>query len=232
MTTFHVTGNQSNNTALNMTTNNASKTIDVTAASLNTVMNLSFRYGDDATINVASHANWTGGFIEGPGDNVRVNGPGNFYNTNSNVNGTAIINTNVSGGGFFNVFEIHSSGKLEFGGAVGAGQTVSVSGYQTYGGEFGVLQIDDPNYFAQTNLGFGEIILKGVKASGYSYHNDMLNLTPYPNGQVIGSIKLTLGVVDNYGPQNFGVSQVGGNVVIHADGLSYKAGGTLLPVHA
>jgi hypothetical protein len=31
MTTFHVTGNQSNNTALNMTTNNASKTIDVTA---------------------------------------------------------------------------------------------------------------------------------------------------------------------------------------------------------
>jgi hypothetical protein len=30
---------------------------------------------------------------------------------------------------------------------------------------------------------------------------------------------------------NFCVSQVGGSVVVHADGTSYHDGGTLLPVH-
>ena len=43
-----------------------------------------------------------------------------------------------------------------------------------------------------------------------------------------------LGADPSHGPApaNFGVSQVGGSVVIHADGSSYKDGGVLLAHHA
>ncbi|MBV8616501.1 MAG: hypothetical protein JOY66_22385 [Acetobacteraceae bacterium] len=57
-------------------------------------------------------------------------------------------------------------------------------------------------------------------------------LTPFDGDTAIDHMRLTLGAVNGVGPQSFGVSQTGAGVVVHADGASYKDGGTLLPVHA
>jgi hypothetical protein len=172
--------------------------------------------------------------------NLSVIGSGSFDNSgNSYANGNTSIGVNVIGKGTINEYQSHSSGKLEFMHGVAATQTVTDSGYELYGGEKGVVQIDAPSlYHAQTKLGFGEIILEDLKATSYSLKPDLLSL--YRGNVLVDQVKLafmstpaTLQQDNGSGaPSNFGVSQVGGSVVIHADGSSYKDGGVLLAHHA
>jgi hypothetical protein len=229
---YRVTGNQLNNSALNITTNGAPpETIYVFGT---TQMDFSLAYGDTATVNLAAQSKWVGGFHESPGDLVKVMGAGSFANISSRVNGTAIIGTPVVGTGKFDDEESHSSGKLEFMHSVSAGQTVTVSGYELYGGQFGVLQVDDPASFHATNiLGFGEIILEGMRATSYTF--DSLPGSMYPsvlslyNGKdLIYTTHTSVQTVNGSAPVNFGVSQTAAGVVIHADGTSYHDGGVLL----
>ena len=185
---------------------------------------------------------WIGGYSQqyGGPNNLYVIGNGTFDNTASIVKGLTYIGVNVVGHGTINEYQSHSTGKLEFVKGVGAGQTVTDSGYELYGGEHGVVQIDQPGlYHAQTDLGFGEIILEGLKATSYSLKPDLLSL--YRGNVLIDQMKLaflatpvTLEQNDGLSgaPRNFGVSQVGNSVVIHADGSSYKDGGVLLAHHA
>jgi hypothetical protein len=162
-----------------------------------------------------------------------VTGKGTFDNTvifstgASTANGNTIIGVNVVGRGTINEYQSHAFGKLEFIKAVGANQTITDSRNQFLGGEHGVVQIDAPSlYHAQTDLGFGEIILEGLKATSYSLKPDLLSL--YKGNVLVDQVHLGfLGTASN-----FGVSQVGGSVVIHADGSSYKDGGVLLAHHA
>ena len=180
---------------------------------------------------------WIGGFTQSLAKptNLYVIGSGSFDNVwpvnstseGSIANGTTIIGVKVVGHGTINEYQSHASGKLEFMQSVGAGQTVTDSGNQFLGGEHGVVQIDEPGqYHAQTDLGFGEIFLEGLKATSYSLKPDLLSL--YKGNVLVDQVKLAfLGTASN-----FGVSQVGGSVVIHADGSSYKDGGVLLAHHA
>ncbi len=114
-----------------------------------------------------------------------------------------------------------------------AGQTVSDTGFEHYGPahDFGVVQVDDPAaYHASNVLAYGEIVLEGLKATSYSFKNDMLSI--FHGKSVIDILKLSVQTVGGNEPVNFGVSQVGGSVVVHADGVSYHDGGNLLPLHA
>ena len=243
MPTFHVTGNQTGNTALDSgaTPYTTPEIIDVSGI---TRMAPTFETGDGVTINLAAHSEWIGGFRAYPTDPVKITGTGTFDNIGSgtygtgvlnafgtSVDGTAIIGVNVIGTGSIGVYEDHvsSPGKLEFMKGVGAGQTVSVSGHQSWDNEFGIEQIDAPStYHASTKLGYGEIILEGLKATSYALKNDLLSI--FNGRSVVDTMKLTTESIGGYGPQNFGVSQVGGSVVVHADGSAYN--GTLLAVHA
>jgi hypothetical protein len=132
--------------------------------------------------------------------------------------------------GGFSLGPAHSFGKLEFMHSVSAGQTVTDSGYELYGGEFGVVQVDNPaQYHASNVLGFGEIILEGLRATSYSYKNDILSI--FDGRSVIDTLKLAVQTINGSAPVAFGVSQVASSVVVHADGSSYHDGGTVLPVH-
>ena len=186
---------------------------------------------------------WVGNFTQSLAKptNLYVIGSGTFDNTGpSTANGNTIIGVKVVGKGTINEYQSHASGKLEFMQGVGANQTVTDSGYELYGGEHGVVQIDAPGqYHAQTDLGFGEIFLEGLKATSYSLKPDLLSL--YRGNVLVGQIRLAfmgtpvpVGADPSHGPAptNFGVSQVGGSVVIHADGSSYRDGGVLLAHHA
>ncbi len=190
----------------------------------------------DAVVDLMDSSQWIGGFAAGPyGGGVTVqatgNGTGTFANTNTSVDNAAVIDASVVGTGSFNVYSAHAQARLEFVHAVDSRQIVSVSGYASYGGEFGILQVDDPaSYHAATTLGFGEIILKGLQATGYTLNDGLLSL--YQGHTVIDTMALTLVEhAQNGGPtaEDFGVSQVGGDVVVHADGTSYHDGGALLP---
>jgi hypothetical protein len=232
MPNYRVTGNQLSNSALNVTTNGAPpETINVFGT---TQMDFSLAYGDTATVNLADYSQWVGGFHESPGDMVRVAGKGTFANTSSTINGTAIVGSAVVGTGKFNIYEAHSSGKLEFMHSVSAGQTVSVSGYESYGGQFGVLQVDDPAAYHATNiLGFGEIILEGLRATGYTFDSLPGSMYPsvlslYNGNDRIYTTHTSVQTVNGSAPVNFGVSQTAAGVVIHADGTSYHDGGVLL----
>ena len=225
---INVKGNALAGDSLNLDANGAAYTIDVSS---HTSLNWSAEYSDAVTVNLAAHSKWVGGFGSGPGDHVTIAGPGQFENQHSSVDGTAVIDASVIGTGTFTAFEAHSAGKLEFMHSVAATQSVAISGYQLYGGEFGAVQVDDPaQYHAATTLGFGEMLLKGLVATSYSLKNDLL--TVFNCEKAIDHVRLTLGAVGGYGPQDFGVSQTGSGVVIHADGASYGDGGTLLPLHA
>jgi hypothetical protein len=188
-------------------------------------------YGDVVNVNLEAGSEWVGGFNLGPGSRVNVQGSGQFYNQSSHVNGTAIIGVPVIGTGVFNVYEAHSLGKLEFMRSVSAGQHIADSGYELYGGQFGIVQVDNPATFhASVTLGFGEVILEGLKASSYSLKNDLLTL--YHNGAVVDAMRMDLQTINGSAPVAFGVSQTASGVVVHADGASYHDGGTLLPIHA
>ena len=136
----------------------------------------------------------------------------------------------VVGRGTFNEDNAHGNGKLEFQHSVSAGQTVIDSGYEQYL-DFGRVQIDNPAaYHASTVLGFGEITLEGLNATSYSFKNDLLSI--FHGKTAIDTLRLAVQKVGADAPVNFGVSQVGSSVVIHANGSLYSDGGKLLPLHA
>jgi hypothetical protein len=230
MSTHNVTGNHLNDTSLNLLPLAPPETINVRGV---TEMNVLMGSGDSLTVNLRANSEWVGGFTSGIMDKVAINGPGAFDNTSTHVNGTATIGVNVVGKGTFAINAAHGPGKLEFLHSVSAGQTVSVSGLQNYGPahDFGVLQVDNPGaYHASNVLGYGEIILEGLKATSYSFKNDLLSI--FHGHTIIDTLKLAVQTVGAGSPVNFGVSQVGGSVVVHADGPSYHDGGNLLPLHA
>ena len=186
-------------------------------------------HSPNITVNLAVVGDfWLGGFTQAPGSNLKIIGAGEF-DGGGNANGNTYIGVNIVGDGTINEFQSHSSGKLEFAhsSVVPSTFTVTNSGG---GGDHGVIQIDNPStYHAATQLGFGEIILEGLRATSYSYHNDMLTL--FNGKSVLDTLNLTVEKVGSGSPTNFGVSQVGGSVVIHADGSSYHDGGRLLAMH-
>jgi hypothetical protein len=227
MSTHNVTGNHLNDTSLNLPNPlSPPETINVRGV---TEMNILMGTGDSLTVNLKAHSEWIGGFTSGIGNKVSVNGAGTFANKASFVNGTAIIGVNVVGAGTFTATEAHSSGKLEFMHSVSAGQTVDVqaSGYFL---QHGTVQIDDPSaYHAQTNLGYGEVILEGLKATSYSLKNDLLTL--FKGHAVVDTMRLAVVHIGALAPTSFGISQVGSAIDIHSDGGLFS-GGTALAHHA
>ena len=227
---FNVTGNVLNDTALNVGMG-TSETINVFGT---TEMDI-FAPGGGAspvTVNLAANSKWIGGFTEAPFSSITVNGPGVFDNLSTVVNGSAVIGANVAGSGTFNVDAAHSPGKLEFKHSVSAGQTVTVSAGIYAPSQISVLQVDSPStYHAANILGYGEIILDGLKATSYALKNDLLTL--FNGNQAIYDTRLSEHDDMRYGVTNaFGVSQVGTNIVIHNDGPGYHDGGVLLAQHA
>ena len=94
-----------------------------------------------------------------------------------------------------------------------------------------MLQLDSPTaYHAATQLGFGEIILEGLRATSYSLKGDLLSI--FNGKSIVDTMNLSVQSVGGSAPVAFSVSQVGGSVVIHADGSSYRNGGALLAHHA
>lgn len=195
-------------------------------------------HSPDITVNLASFdGTWLGNFTQAPGSHLTITSGGPFVANEqfiasgpSTANGSTYIGANVAGTGTINEFQSHSFGKLEFAHSVANTVTVTDSGYSLYGGEFGVVQIDSPlNYHAATQLGFGEIILEGLKATSYSLKGDLLSI--FNGKSIVDTMNLSVQSVGGSAPANFGVSQVGGSVVIHADGSSYHDGGKLLAMH-
>ena len=67
-------------------------------------------------------------------------------------------------------------------------------------------------------------------ATSYNIANDILTL--FNVNRMVDTLHLTANTgITGLAQQDFGVSQVGGSVVIHADGPSYGQGGNLLPIH-
>jgi hypothetical protein len=181
------------------------------------------------TVNLAAHSEWVGGFataVPGSGKPFLVQGAGLFDNTTSSVGGTATIDSRVIGSGVFNVTAAHGKGQLEFAHWVSAGQTVSLNtGYGVYSAH---LQVDDPaSFHAQVQQGFGETILEGIQATSYSLQNDLLSL--FNGNTVVDTLRFAVQSAGGFQPHDFGVSQVGGAVVVHSDNF---LGGTALGVHA
>jgi hypothetical protein len=104
MPTFHVTGNQTGNTALDSlaTPYTTPEIIDVSGI---TRMAPTFETGDGVTIKLAAHSEWIGGFRSDPTDPVKITGTGTFYNTGSSVDGIVTVGVNVTGAGTLSIFE-------------------------------------------------------------------------------------------------------------------------------
>ena len=213
MPTLHVTGTQPHD--IKVLTNSAPlESIDVSGI---TSMNIQMAYGDETIVNLAAHSMWIGGVSLSADDTLIVDGPGSWYNTSSSINGNAIIAVPVIGSGVINQFIGHDVGKLEFMSSVSSGQTVNDSGYEFYGGEHGRVQVDNPAaYHATTVLGFGDLILEGLHASAYTYHNDMLTL--FNGAKVVDSLKIDIQTLEYQKPGPLGVANGMGGVVIYTDG--------------
>jgi hypothetical protein len=225
--TLHLNGGAPVDVSLGGVFNAPPVTVDVRGVQPLTFSDIG--YYDGITVNLAAHSEWIGTFGSTEvGANIHVNGPGVWDNNGaSSVTGTAIIGANVVGNGGISQFNSHTNGKLEFLHSVGPGQSIHIAGYAQYGGEHGVLQIDDPSAFhaEETDLGFGEIILKGMHATSYAWQHDMLSM--YQGNRVVDTMHVYTDRTWNaaFGASQFGVSQVGNNVVIHADTNGYYAGG-------
>jgi len=178
---------------------------------------LAGNYGENTTVNIADGTDWVGGISTGgPGSVTTIAGSGGHWtNAASGFNGSAKINADIDGTGTISIGEAHGAGVVEFGGAVGSGQSVTVNGYETYGGEFGDVQVDNPaTYQASTTLGFGEIHLEGLQAD--SYAQSPTQLTLYDGGKPVDTLNLTVTKVGDAAPKDFGVSQAAGDDE-HAD---------------
>jgi hypothetical protein len=246
--TINVTGNQLHGDALVFTFldgDDQTATINLTGI---TPMQVDSWYGDDITINLAANSIWIGGFTAMPGDLFNISGRGVWDNnittyTDQNTN----VGVDVIGAGTIEAHQAHSQGQLTFlhGVSVAATQTVKVDGYQTYlgsftdaadpgvsfgGGEFGDVEIQSPSlYHAMTDIGFGQIILDGLKATSYSLKNDLLTL--FNGKSVVDTLRLDVNNSANAQPITFVVSKVAAGIGIFTDGHSGIEHGTALAVH-
>jgi len=196
----------------------------------------SFPHPTGGTVNLSANSHWVGGFSSnyyGPG--FLVQGEGKFENTWSSAgNQSAIVGVDVIGSGTFEVSSYRGSGRLEFTKSVSPGQEINVyTGiYYAHGYAYSQLLVDQPTAFqGSVSLGYGEMTLKGLVADSFSFRNDLLSL--FRDGSAIDSVRLKLDANLAYdtsgasGATAFGVSQVGGDVVIHADGaLSGRSWGS------
>jgi hypothetical protein len=180
------------------------------------------------TINLADHAKWIGGFSTNLGGGVFITGEGRFANQVSNVAAKSTVDVDVVGHGTFNVESDQSVvGVLEFTKSVDRGQAITVGGDQTRGVTARLL-VDDPRDFhAPVKLGFGEIVLGGLKADSFTVKDDLLLL--FSGSKVVGKLDLT--VQPQAHPTGFTVSQSSQGITLFGDGAGSIAGGTLLPMH-
>ena len=128
-------------------------------------------------------------------------------------------------------FAVTQGASLVFLGAVGPGQTVSVSNTTVFGS--GRLIIDNPNefhgavdltYIPGTGAGVSQIDLLGLtKADSYSYHNDMLSI--WSGKSVIETLRLATST-----PYGFTVQLTKCGVSVIADTANHSFPGAL-PVH-
>ncbi len=198
-----------------------------------TPMQVDSWYGDDITINLAANSIWIGGFTAMPGDLFNISGRGVWDNnittyTDQNTN----VGVDVIGAGTIEAHQAHSQGQLTFlhGVSVAATQTVKVDGYQLYGSEFGDVEIQSPSlYHAMTDIGFGQIILDGLKATSYSLKNDLLTL--FNGKSVVDTLRLDVNNSVNAQPITFVVSKIAAGIGIFTDGHSAIDHGTALAVH-
>ena len=196
----------------------------------NTPMQLTANpYTTSATVNLAAMSQWIGGFAFQNADSLVVQGAGSFNNTTSVLNGPVVIKSDVTGTGTFWIFSAHAQASLEFMHGVSAGQTIDVAGYELYGGEFGILQIDDPKAFhGSIRMGFGSVLLEGLKADSYSLLNGILSL--YNGKTVVDAVPLSLH--DSTGsntPGPLNVVQLAGAIAINTD--NFFTNGIMLGMH-
>ena len=241
--TMFVSDNDLAGDTLNIETNNVLNPAPSNLDLLNGTVPFSVDSGNGGsgavTINIAQNVNWVGGLNAAPfGGSVAVQtstpqDTGTWSNTSSLIDNSVVVDINVVGTGSFTTEMAHGVGtKLEFIQGVGSGQNVTITGGQYPVDGHSTVQVDDPSaYQASTTLGFGEMILQGVTADSYTYQNDMLSL--YNGSTVVDTLNLALQTSNNglAAATDFGVSQAGGSVILHADGNTYQGGGTLLPVH-
>ena len=230
---MNVAGSDLAGDAINLEGNGATATFNVYAPNTGLTIAEQF-YNQSVTVNIGDGDSWAGGISTYPQINgvLTVNGPGEWDNSNTTINGAAKIGANIGGTGQLNFTNAHTQAQADISGAVASGQKVSVDGYAEYGGEHGDLKIDNPvSYQAPTTLGYGEIHLEGLQADGY--FQDANKLTLYNGGNAVYTLNLTVVQNQSGGPsgvgQDFGVSQTADGVVVHTDGTRYAGGGTLLP---
>lgn len=188
-------------------------------------------------VNLASLTTWIGDYdLREGGGMLTIQGAGVFQNvgTSTVIENDVYIGTAVAGAGRLVVLSGGSVAGLEVGRGVAAAQHVTVG---SYGTAPGVLAIDNPGLWhsGDTTLGFGQILLRGIHASIHSLHNDLLSLYD-ARGALVYSMELRLDTVpERPHAVNFGVSEVTGGIIIHADGpsgdWSPRSQGVLLPEH-
>lgn len=233
--TINVTGNQLQGDTLNISYPGnpgipETATINLSGLAL---MQLQSGYETDININLAANSIWVGGFTMEPGDQFNISGKGFWDNdtttyTDQNTN----VGVDVIGAGTIEAHQAHSQGQLTFlhGVSVAATQTVKVDGYQLYGSEFGDVEIQSPSlYHAMTDIGFGQIILDGLKATSYSLKNDLLTL--FNGKSVVDTLRLDVNNSVNAQPITFVVSKIAAGIGIYTDGHSAIDHGTALAVH-
>jgi hypothetical protein len=227
-TTMNLTGNQLAGDALNVP-NGSTATINISG-----VTNLNLNDGSglgpaaNATVNLAAHSEWIGGFNVVPLSHLAVNGTGKIDNISSTVTGTAIIDPGVIGKGTITVGRSHfDNGRLEFLHGVSAGQTVNITEFYGFG-RGGTVTVDDvKDFHATTNLSLGDLLLKGVTASSYALEGNTLILNTTK-----GALDLTVNNTPFSGLPggSIMVSQLAGGVDIFKGNTGNS--GTLLPLHA
>lgn len=185
------------------------------------------------TVNLADHARLAGSIDMTFGSAVFAGGSGSRYVNNGSdvVRGSNLtFDTDVKGQGSFAVSTAQSSaGRLEFGGSVSRGQTVTVSG-DPGRGQRSQLQIDQPAAFkgAVALNSFGEVDLVGLaNADSYQLKNDILSI--FSGCEVIERLRLTLPPPASGTPPDLTVAQTATGILIDRGG--YRGDGTLLPTH-
>jgi hypothetical protein len=226
--TMNLTGHQLQSDPLTIPLG-AKATIDITKPTWLTLDVGGYGPASTATVNLAANSQWIGGFTDGSFATTTVQGAGKFANTNSEVFGSALIRPDVVGVGTILAESSHGGGRIEFAHSVGHGQTVDIegTGYHFTGG---IVQVDTPaSYAATTDLSFGQLLLEGMKASSYTYEDNIVSLFQ-------GNAKTGHFTVVNsqqggvHVPGSFTVAQVAGAIDIYKGNVDNLAN-TPLPLH-
>jgi hypothetical protein len=201
--------------------------------------NLSFDFSDaphpsNINFNLQPHAVLTAAFATNAGGFTVNGGAGSkLINDQADVfNGSNIVITpDVIGVGSFTVASgtAHGfpvPGNLEFVHSVAKGETVTLAGGPTLGGQ---LKIDQPKDFhASVHMQNGSIDLVGLaNADSYSLHHDLLTI--YANDKVIDKLRITNDSNVGGKPQDLVVAKSSSDVFVTLN--SAFADNTVLPLH-